>query len=188
MSKKLKKAKFVGIDYVKKKIKRAKSRNKNENIKFIVQNLKKKTKLKKSFFDLIFSVHATCCFKKIDEPLKFMFKLKPKWIALNSLFYDGPLDVLIHIRDYSETNIDDNNVNSDFNIFSIENMKKILKKNGYEIFKLQKFFPNKKISQPKKGKRGSYTIKTDFNKNTTFSGPVHLPWCFVLIKKINNDK
>ena len=33
------------------------------------------------------------------------------------------------------------------------------------------------------GGGGSYTIKTEFNKNTLFHGPLFLPWKFVLIKK-----
>ena len=98
--------------------------------------------------------------------------------VINSLFYDGPLDVLIHIRDH-ESNIKDNNVNSDFNIFSLSNLRNILKKSKYKIYKSQRFFPHKKITKPAKGKRGSYTIKTEINQKTTFSGPVHLPWYFV---------
>ena len=161
-SKKLPKAKFVGIDYLKERIKYAKKINKN--------------------VDVITCVHTLCCFKKIDIPLKYMFRLKPNWIAINSLFYDGPLDVLIHIRDH-DSNIKDNNVNSDFNIFSLSNLRNILKKSKYKIYKSQPFFPYKKITKPAKGKRGSYTIKTEINQKTTFSGPVYLPWYFVLLKK-----
>jgi len=36
-----------------------------------------------------------------------------------------------------------------------------------------------------KKKRGSYTIKSDFHKNTVFSGPVYLPWKFIFAKKEN---
>ena len=51
-----------------------------------------------------------------------MFRLKPNWIAINSLFYDGPLDVLIHIRDH-ESNIKDDNIQ--ILIFSLSNLRNI---------------------------------------------------------------
>lgn len=181
-SKKLPKAKFVGIDYLKERIKYAKNINKNPNVNFFVDNILSNKKPIRKNINLVTCVHTLCCFKKIDIPLKYMFNLKPDWIAINSLFYEGPLDVLVHIRDHN-SNIQDNNVNSDFNIFSLINLKKILKKTDYKIYKFQPFFPNRKIPKPKKGKRGSYTIKTEFNQKTTFSGPVHLPWYFVLLKK-----
>lgn len=181
-SKKHPNAKFVGIDYLKERIKYAKDFNKNSNVEFFVDDILKNRKIVKKNIDIITCVHTLCCFKKIDIPLKYMFNYRPDWIAINSLFYEGPLDVLIHIRDHN-SDIKDNNVNSDFNIFSLSNLKKILKKTDYKIYKFQPFFPYKKIAKPSKGKRGSFTIKTEFNNRTTFSGPVHLPWYFVLLKK-----
>ncbi len=181
-SKKFPKANFVGIDYLKERVRYAKKINKNNNIKFYVDDMNKKNKAVEKNIDLVTCVHTLCCFKKLDGPIKFMLKYKPKWIAINSLFYEGLLDVLIHIRDHEST-IKDDNVNSDFNIFSLVNLKKILRKTDYKLQKYQPFFPYKNIPKPKKGKRGSYTIKTQFNKRTTFSGPVHLPWYFVLIKR-----
>ena len=52
------------------------------------------------------------------------------------------------------------------------------------IVKKEPYFPKKKIKKQGKRKRGSYTIKTEFHKYSTFSGPVYLPWYFVLAKKI----
>lgn len=181
-SKKLPKAKFIGIDYLKERIRYANNLNKNPNIEFFVDNMLKNKKPIKKNINVVTCVHTLCCFKKIDIPLKYMFRLKPDWIALNSLFYEGPLDVLIHIRDHT-SNIKDNNVNSDFNIFSLMNLQNILKNTNYRLHEFKPFFPYKKIIKPKNGKRGSYTIKTEFSKRTTFSGPVHLPWYFVLLKR-----
>ena len=182
-SKKLPKASFIGVDYLNKRIQYARKINKNNNVDFFVDDMNKKNKIVHKDIDLITCVHTLCCFKKLNKPLKYMFKFNPKWIAINSLFYEGFLDVLIHIRDH-ENLTNDNNVNSDFNIFSLPYFKKELKKTNYRIYKYKKFFPNKNIKKPQNGKRGSYTIKTEFNRRTIFSGPVHLPWYFVLLKKI----
>lgn len=173
---------FTGWDYSQSQIRKAKKMNLNKKIKFSLQDVLK-IKKKKYDFDLVFSVHTFCVFKNIENPIKNISNLNAKWIAINSLFYDGPLDILIHIRDLENNKIKDDNPDADFNIHSLQNTKKILKKYGYKVIKINNFFPSTKLKKNSKG-RGSYTIKTEFNKNTVFTGPVHLPWYFILAKKI----
>ena len=173
--------KFTGWDYSKSQIEKAKKLNIYKNNKFFVKNILKidKSKIK---FDALFSTHTFCVFKKIEPAINSIKKLKAKWIAINSLFYEGPLDVLIHIRDLNNKKIDDNNPDADFNIHSLPNTIKVFKKHGYKFIAKRNFYPKKKIIRKNKN-RGSYTMKTELNKNTIFSGPVHLPWYFVLFKK-----
>ena len=101
-SKKNNNCKFLGIDYQKHKINEAIKLNSNPNIKFKFGDILKKNKFKKTYFDLVMSIHNICCFKNLDKPLKFMCGFRSEWIAINSLFYDGPLDVWIHIRDLTK--------------------------------------------------------------------------------------
>jgi len=184
-SKKFPKIKFIGWDYSKKQINKAKKLNKNKNCKFYTQdilNIKKKLNV-----DLTISIQTFCCFKDSEKLFKSISKINSKWIAINSLFYDGPIDVLIHIRELKKNSLKDNDPDGDFNIHSIPKFEKIIKKEGYKLIKKIPFFPERKIPKPKNGVRGSYTIKTEFNKFTIFSGPVHLPWYFLLLKKINKN-
>ncbi len=183
ISKKYPSIEFHGWDYHKKKIDLAKKINKSKKNFFKRANLLKLKKMKNLDIDLVFSIHTFCCFKDIDKAISSISKIKSKWIVINSLFYDGPLDVLIHIRS-KENFKNDENPDSDFNIHSVERTKKSLVKNGYKLYKLKKYYPKKKIKRKTK-KRGSYTIKTEFDKNTTFSGPVHLPWHFLIAKRMN---
>lgn len=175
---------FTGWDYSRKKIYIARILNKSSKNKFLIQNLLKINRSKSYGFDLMFSIHTLCCFKNINKVLESITKVKSKFIAINSLFYDGPLDVLIHIRDLANPKIKDDNPDGDFNIHSLQSVKQILLYNGYKLVKIKKYFPKYKIKKPQKKKRGSYTIRTEFNKHTVFSGPVHLPWYFLLAKKI----
>ena len=57
-----------------------------------------------------------------------------------------------------------------------------LKTTNYKITKIKPFFPKKKLKKIGNN-RGTYTIKTEFNDRTCFSGPVYLPWYFILIEK-----
>jgi len=184
--------KFIGLDYREKKIKEAKRlykiHNITKNIEFIKFNILNNIKNKKiQEPDGIISEKTFCTFKDILNPLKNLFKLKPKWIAINSLFYKGEMDVFIHIKETKriyETSYKDNNPDGDFNIFSIDKLNRFLKKTNYKITKIHEFFPKKKIISKKKY-RGTYTMQTEKNINTCFSGPVYLPWYFILIKKIS---
>lgn len=174
---------FLGTDYQTSRIQLGKKLNKNHKIKFRKFNILGSVTPFKNKFDGIICIHTLCCFKKIDNVIKNMCNISPKWIAINSLFFDGDLDVLIHIRDHNNKKINDNNPNADFNIFSLTKIEKIFKKNGYKLAAKKPYFPDKALKKPGK-RRGSYTIKTDIHKNTTFSGPVHLPWYFIVAKKI----
>ena len=177
---------FVGIDYSKKKIDYAKKLNKNKRISFHCADMLKKNNLisKLNSYDLSINIHTICCFKNLEKPIKFLCDFKTKWIAINSLFYDGPIDVEIHMKDLNKTIKENNHPDGDFNIFSYQTLGKELKKNGYKIKVIQPYFPKKPIKKLGKN-RGSFTIQTEFSKNTVFSGPIFLPWHFVLAKRDN---
>ncbi len=176
---------FIGGDYRKESIKKAKkilSNKKNSKIKFINYNIFNPSKNLINNFEGIICIHTFCTFKHSKIAIKSLCKLKPKWIAINSLFYEGPMDVLIHIRD-TDNDYYKRDADGDFNIFSLPKIKKQFLEYGYKI-KYVPFYPKENLKMPKNKSRGSYTVKTDFNKNTIFSGPVHLPWYFIFAKKI----
>jgi len=136
----------------------------------------------KQRFEGIINVHALCCFKEMEMAIKPLADLQPAWLAFNSLFYDGPLDVLIHIRDHDCPELTDDDPDGDFNIFSLWKAKDIFGKYGYELIDDQEFYPQERLERKRAG-RGSYTIKTEIHERTQFSGPVYLPWRFVLFAK-----
>jgi hypothetical protein len=182
---------FIGIDYRKENVDTAKKLyqdlNIDQNTTFIKINVLKKINNKKlKNIDGIMSEKTFCTFKNIEKPLKNLIKLKPKWIGINSLFFKGYMDVLIHQRRVNKNKFKilnpDDDPDGDFNIHSLKSVKNALTGSGYKISKFQFFFPKKKLKFNPLF-RGTYTMKTELNKNTCFSGPVHLPWGFLLIKK-----
>jgi hypothetical protein len=186
MAKKHPKINFLGVDYNKFAIKFGRKivRNKRiNNLKLSYGNLFSLPSSWKGVFSGIYSVHAICCFKNIKPVIDNLVRLKPDWIAFNSLFYEGPLDVLIHIRDYQRPEIKDDNPDGDFNIFSLTLTKKYFAKKGYKDFFYETFEIPKGLKKPSRGRRGTYTMKTEMSPRTQFSGPVYLPWYFVLARK-----
>jgi SAM-dependent methyltransferase len=183
-AKKNKSVKFIGGDYSLKNISLAKKIFKNyNNISFVYMDMLKKNKKFINAFDGIISIHTMCCFKDIEKPIKLLCNLNPKWMCIKTLAFKADLDVLIHIRDF-DSGIKDNNPDGDFNIFSEKKIIKAFQNNNYSV-KIFDYFPRNKIIIKNKNKRGSYTVKTQFNKNTVFSGPVYLPWKFIFAKKKN---
>ena len=71
---------------LKKQINKAKKLNKNKNCKFYSRYFKHKKKLN---VDLTISIQTFCCFKDSEKLFKSISKINSKWIAINSLFYDG---------------------------------------------------------------------------------------------------
>lgn len=131
---------------------------------------------------LLTSVHSLCTQKDFMTAAKKLVDLKPEKIAFNSLFYNGPLDVLIHIRSH-EVSIEDNNPDADFNIHSLPQAIELMRSMGYRLIGEEEFDIGFSIERPKTNGRGTYTVKTEMGDYTQFSGPVYLPWRYVLFGK-----
>lgn len=135
-------------------------------------------------FDGLTCIHTLCVFRRIEPVLDAMIALKPRWIALNSLFHDGPLDVLIHIRGrQGEAETPDDDPDGDFNTFSLPLTGQRLLKAGYRMV-AEPFFPPAAMPRPANGQRGTFTMATELSPRTQFSGSVYLPWHFVYAERI----
>ena len=130
----------------------------------------------------VISVHSLCTQKHFSDAASYLADLAPDWIAFNSLFYDGPLDVLIHIRD-KDSDMKDDNPDADFNIHSLPGATDYMQSKGYSLQSAEPFEIGLPLPRPVGGKRGTYTIQTEWSDHSQFSGPVYLPWQFVLFKK-----
>lgn len=133
-------------------------------------------------FDGVTVIHTLCVFKQIEPVLDRLLALQPRWLAINSLFYEGPLDVLIHIRSHEHPHIADDNPDGDFNIFSLTRLGDFLAARGYRMAS-EPFYPPQPLPRPAGGSRGTYTMATELSERTQFSGPVHLPWRFVFAER-----
>ncbi len=134
-------------------------------------------------FDGVFNVHTLCCFKHLEPALDAIIKLRPRWFAFNSLFYEGPLDVLIHIRSHVPPLVADDDPDGDFNTFSLPQMQRYVAERGYTDFFFERFAIPVDLPRPKNGERGTFTARTEMEERSQFSGPVYLPWYFVLARQ-----
>ena len=190
-AKKKKSVDFYGVDYNKELVKWVNEVLWVENKQYKLENLNLiygdwnnpeaiKKDVKGSKIKCIISVHSLCTQKNFRDSMESLISLDSEFIAINSLFYNGPLDVLIHIRD---NKITDDNPDADFNIHSLTEADKFMLSKGYKNIFTEFFEINLDLPKPLNGERGTYTINSSISKYTQFSGPVFLPWHFVLYKR-----
>ena len=181
LSSKHQSTKFIGCDKNKKILAIAKTFGDYENLKYQYQNFFnfKKEKLFRNV-SCLFNIHTLCCFKDAEIFIECTTKMRPKYIIIKSLFYDGPLNTFIHTEDLGQA--DKKNIDGDLNIFSKQMIIDIYKKFNYKFLTYKPFFMKKKLLRVKNSGRRSYTIYYN-NKLNTFTGPVYLPWGFMIFKK-----
>jgi SAM-dependent methyltransferase len=180
---------FLGLDYNQNHIEFAQRmvlKEKVANLTFEVFDVlsSEKTTLPKATVGKglgLISIHTLCCFKNFEPFFDKVISINPNWIVINSLFCHGPLEVLVHVRELNNLRPDED-PDSDFNIFSKELVTTYLENSGYKV-EFKDFYPEKSLPAPEDGRRGTYTVSTDFHPRTQFSGPVHLPWSFLIAQK-----
>ena len=103
------------------------------------------------------------------------------WIAVSSLFYDGPIECKVEMHDFSERR---GGKTAFYNIYSLEKIKNIFQSYGYGSFFTKKFVIGVDLERPGDRGIGTYTRKLEDGERLQFSGPLFLPWYFVAASKI----
>ena len=86
-------------------------------------------------------------------------------------------------KKYNEYEIEYSNPDADFNIHSLPNATKIISKMEYKLEPENEFKIGNELEKPKNNRKVTYTIKTELSDFPQLSGPVFLPWRFLLLKK-----
>jgi SAM-dependent methyltransferase len=72
------------------------------NVSLLVGDLYQLDLTHKNSYDGIISLQTLSWLPNFQQPLKAMCTLNPNWIALSSLFYDGPVSCNIEVQDYTQ--------------------------------------------------------------------------------------
>jgi len=113
--------------------------------------------------------------------------LNPDWVALSSLFYDGLIEAEITIRRYSRNDgviaTTPHDV-SPYNVYSIALVEKFLGEIGFRKFHWQDFHIKCPLEKPHdKDKMGTYTIEETTGRLMQVSGPILMPWYFLIAER-----
>ena len=131
--------------------------------------------------DGVVSLQTLSWLEGIDEPMISIFtKLKPKWIALSSLFYEGDITATVVIDEHKR------NRKSHYNVYSIPKLDRLSKEFGYAVTKVKKFSID--IDLPKSNDinfMSTFTetiVSEEKDSRIQISGPMLMCWYFVMIE------
>jgi SAM-dependent methyltransferase len=131
--------------------------------------------------DGVVSLQTLSWLEGLDEPMISIFtKLKPKWIALSSLFYEGDITATVIIDEHMR------NRKSFYNVYSIPKLDRLSKEFGYAVTKVEKFSID--VDLPKSGDinfMSTYTetiVSEGKDSRIQISGPMLMCWYFVMIE------
>jgi ubiquinone/menaquinone biosynthesis C-methylase UbiE len=130
-----------------------------------------------SEFDGIVTFQTLSWLPEFKEPITAMSKLQAKWIALTSLFYDGPISCTIEVQDYDATL--QVCKESFYNVYSLPVIQKFLSERGYSNFQSTPFEIDIDLPKPIHKGRGTYTEKLQNGHRLSISGPLLMPWYFI---------
>jgi trans-aconitate methyltransferase len=127
-------------------------------------------------FDGILNLQTLSWLPDVEKPLCALCELTPKWIALTSLFYDGPLNTIIQVTE------SDSGKTHNYNVYSIPLVRNILASYGFTEFISTQFEIDVDLP-PTTNLMGTYTEKLADGRRLQFSGPLLMPWHFVYARK-----
>jgi SAM-dependent methyltransferase len=132
-------------------------------------------------FDGCISLQTLSWLPDYAEPLKALSALQSRWICLSSLFYDGPLSCAIEVSDYDE-NLEVS-MKSFYNIYSLPVVQSFLSSLGYSNVASIPFHIDIDLEKPISKGRGTYTENIAEGTRLQISGPLLMPWHFVVAEK-----
>ena len=130
-------------------------------------------------FEGVISMQTLSWLPEITKPLEEICKIKPKWIAISSLFYDGKINYNISLENYERPTNGRDFSQVYYNIYSVPLIIELLKKFGYNKFVYKPFEIDIDISKPMHRDLGYYTIKKDDGKRLAFNTCLYQPEGFI---------
>jgi len=153
------------------------------NISLSKHNFYKPFVKKNVFFEGVLSIQTLSWLPNYIDPLNSIIKTRPNWIAGSSLFYDGPIESFIIMKESYSKNKKKYEKTHNYNVYSIDKFKNFLKIRGYNKISFKKFNIDIYLSRTKSKGSGTFTIKNKKEERMQFSGPIYLPWYFFIAEK-----
>lgn len=133
-------------------------------------------------YDGIICLQTLSWLPEFQTPLQRMMELGPRWIALTSLFFDGPVNTRIEIQDYSRPGTAKPYREEFTNVYSLPLIRQYMAEQGFDEFHYEPFHIDIDLPKPSSSGMGTYTVKLDTGQRLQMSGPLVMNWYFVLAR------
>jgi len=153
------------------------------NCKLLVRNLYEENKDLEKKFDCVLSFQTLSYLPECIVPIKQMSKMAKSWVACSSLFFDGELNCTVNIEDNNQPLSNGLPNNLFYNVYSLSKVRKCFKECGFSKFSFIPFEIDVDLEKTNPRGKGSFTKKLESGKRIIFSGPLHMPWHFILAER-----
>ena len=177
---------FIGVDHSQDLIDSAKETSREFNLTNLSFDTGDWFNLDKKWggVDGVISLQTLSWLPEMRNPMNQIFEvIKPNWIGLTSLFYEGDISCRIEVFEHSRSR------KTFYNVYSLKELNRLAGEHEYEIVKYDRFDIRIDIPKPKNiDLMGTFTEKVEGSSDyhrLQISGPLLMNWYFVLIKKIH---
>lgn len=118
-----------------------------------------------------------------EKPLAAFAGTGCRWMALSSLFYDGPVSARIEITDHASRAEGRESRESYYNVYSIPRTLAYLETLGYGRASFQSFDIDIDLAAPPDKGMGTHTLELKTGRRLQVSGPVLMSWYFLYAER-----
>jgi len=179
---------FIGFDLNPNYIDFAKKKSTSNSTFSVLDIYKDLDLLNNHLIDGLFCFQTLSWLNNYSVFIDILNKTNPSWSMVTSLFYDGPVDAQILIKDYNRFMGEFDYRKSFYNIYSIPIFNEELNKIGYYIAEVLPFNIDIELPKPVDKSMSTYTEKLTNGNKLQISGPILMSWYTLIIKKQQNDK
>jgi SAM-dependent methyltransferase len=133
----------------------------------------------KGEFDGVISLQTLSWLPGYDKAIDAIVSLSPKWIALTSLFFEGPIEARTVISEFDPAQKEDAQRSFFYNTYSLPLVERYLSDRGYDHFKFTRFEIPIDLPHTAPGKMQTYTESTADGRRLQISGPLLMNWYFI---------
>jgi ubiquinone/menaquinone biosynthesis C-methylase UbiE len=176
---------FIGIDHSKELIDTAKKTSNEFNLTNLTFDIGDWFNLDEKWggIDGVISLQTLSWLPEMRKPMTQVFEvIKPNWIGLTSLFYEGDISCRIEVFEHSRSR------KTFYNVYSLKELNRLAVECGYEIVKSDRFDIQIDIPKPTNiDLMGTFTERVERSSDyqrLQISGPLLMNWYFVLIRKM----
>lgn len=130
-------------------------------------------------FDGVISLQTLSWLPEWKTPINEICKIKPKWVAISSLFYPGRINYSICLENYERPTGMADFSQVYYNIYSVPLIKDVLSQYGYSRFVYEPFEIDIDIKKPDHYDLGYYTICDRDGKRMGFNTCLYQPEGFI---------
>ena len=130
-------------------------------------------------YDLVLSVQTLLVLPSYEEALEQLLAVTSKWLVITSLLSDFWVDAKIETTDYTwPADVR----HAYYSVFSLPRLRAFCEAHGAKEVITQDFNIDIDLLPPAGMGLGTYTHMLDSGQRLQFTGPVYMPWKFVLVR------